>query len=296
MKGYGLPVTETVVHYHPTLELPGLPACHDAVDLRRFLTVNAVYPIFGKPRDSVQSLGSTSLKTYDPATDTVQTMTGEIFDLEQIIGEIIRHYEDGYLFQTTVLPHSAVREICGDRLATVRVMTVNFESGPEIYRACWKIPAGANVADNFWRPGNILAELDLDTGTVKRAFSGIDINNTDLDVHPDSGAPLVGVTIPNWAEICKTALNGAAVMNGLGLIGWDIAPTDEGCVLVEANGNPDLLLPQLADRRGILEPRFREFLDRCVAVERNREKDFKASVRKQQAAGLRRVLKGLGRG
>ncbi|MCC2112105.1 MAG: hypothetical protein KDJ16_08740, partial [Hyphomicrobiales bacterium] len=173
MKGYGMPVLETVAFFHRSLPLPGIPSFNDAQGLRRFFTAEAPYPIFGKPRDELQSLGSISLRSYDPKSDSVATANGGLFRLDDVIADIIENYGGGYIFQRTASPHNAVREICGDRLATVRVMTVNFETGPEIFRACWKIPAGDNVADNFWRPGNILAELDIETGTVKRAFSGI---------------------------------------------------------------------------------------------------------------------------
>ncbi|MCC2112360.1 MAG: hypothetical protein KDJ16_10030, partial [Hyphomicrobiales bacterium] len=128
----------------------------------------------------------------------------------------------------------------------------------------------------------------------KRAFSGIDLGTNEIETHPDTGAQLVGFQIPNWDTVCRTALDGAAVLHGLGLIGWDIAPSDDGCILVEANYRPDLVLPQLADRRGILEPRLVSFLDRSVAQAKARSKDLKDAYRRELSAGMRRIMKGFG--
>ena len=41
----------------------------------------------------------------------------------------------------------------------------------------WKIPAPHNIADNFWRPGNLLAALDRHTGEVKRVTTNVGYNN-----------------------------------------------------------------------------------------------------------------------
>src|SRR3546814_6489185 len=35
-----------------------------------------------------------------------------------------------------------------------------------------KIPAGANIADNFWRAGNMLANIDPEHGTILRVLRG----------------------------------------------------------------------------------------------------------------------------
>lgn len=225
----------------------------DKEALHRFLQRANHYPLFGKPANGTQSLGSLALRRYRPDDDGVQTIDGRVIRLDELTAELGKHYADGYLFQRLIAPHNAIRAVCGERLATVRVVTLRTGSeAPQVLRACWKIPAGNNAADNYWRNGNLLAKLDKNTGEVKRAISGIGVDLATHTHHPDTGASLIGFRLPHWDAVVSTALEAARVMEQAPLIGWDIAVLDDGPVIVEMNGRPDFILPQLADSRGIL--------------------------------------------
>ena len=69
-----------------------------------------------------------------------------------------------------------------------------------------------------------------------------------------------GGTVPNWQAVRDLALEGARLFPECALLGWDIAPVEGGATIVEVNITPDLLLPQLADRRGMLDDTFKSFL------------------------------------
>ena len=180
--------------------------------------------------------------------------------VDAFIADIASHYGSGYLFQHRVSPHSEVRALCGDRLATVRLLTILTKTGPKLLRACWKIPAGSNVADNFWRSGNMLAQLDMKDGRVLRVVRGAGTAAEEPTHHPDTGTAMAGFVIPHWNQIVELALEGAKVLPEVALIGWDIAPVESGPVLVELNHNPDFKLTQIADRRGTMDTVMKEFL------------------------------------
>ena len=233
-------------------------------ELRAFLTAQANYPLFGKPLHGLQSLGSAGLARYDEANNMLVSSSGAGLSLDEYIADVAIHYADGYFFQQMISPHPETKAICGDRLATVRVMTMLTSKGPEIWRACEKLPAGANVADNYWRSGNILAHVDVATGQRGAAMSGVGFTFCECALHPDSGAPIGGSFVPNWPLVREVALEGARLFNKAALIGWDIAPVESGAVIVEANITPDLILPQLASRRGALDSKMRGFLKECA--------------------------------
>src|SRR5207253_6804580 len=114
-----------------------------------------------------------------------------------------------------------VRSICGNRLATVRLLTVMSHGAPRLFRACWKIPAGEHGADNFWRAGNLLAQLDLATGRVLRVVRGVGMSLEEVTHHPDTGAALIGATVPHRTAATGTALAAAKGLPELNPIGWD---------------------------------------------------------------------------
>jgi len=184
-----------------------------------------------------------------------------------------------------------VRKICGDRLATVRIYTINGENGPEVFRICWKIPAGKNVADNFWRKGNILAAVDYETGVVTRAIQGFAFDQTEITHHPDTGAQLVGAAIPNFKAIVDLSLEAARVFDSIRMVGWDIAPTDEGGVIVEGNYAPDFKLVQMAELRGILDARMTAFLAFCKRAKAKYDGDIRARSRALIAEDMQKFRK-----
>ena len=284
---YGFRTTPTQALFCNQVGTPSPKLLRTETQLCDFLRNPEHYPLFAKPLDGFQSLGSASIDRYDPARDCLVTVSGQSLPVEKFVADVAAHYGAGYLIQRRVSPHSLVRAICGDRLATVRLLTVMSGGAPRIIRACWKIPAGAHGADNFWRAGNLLAQLDLATGRVLRVVRGVGLTLEEVTHHPDTGAALVGSVVPNWDAVTETALEGATVLPELKLIGWDIAPVDEGAMLVELNHTPDFILPQLADRRGILDEEFKAFLAECERLCRRWEREQRAGSKRPALNGFK---------
>ena len=227
--------------------------------LRVFLTSTATYPLFGKPAEGYQSLGSFSAARYDAQSDAIVQTNGEPLALDSLLDDIVGYYGAGYVFQSRIASDPAVNALIGEALPTARIVTILEADGPAMFRACWKIPANGNSADNFWRSGNLLARIDAATGEVTRVISGVGLGRVDVTHHPDTGAMLIGARIPHWDAMKRLALEGARLMRHVPLIGWDIAPAASGALIVEMNETPDLMLNQLADGRGVLDSQFAAF-------------------------------------
>src|SRR5262249_1527001 len=146
--------------------------------------------------------------------------------LDAFVADIVRNYAGGYMFQKFASPHTAIRALCGDRLATIRLVTLNVDGAPKVARACWKVPAGDNVADNYWRAGNLLAQLDLAQGSVIRVFSGAGLSLAHHVVHPDTKIHMTGFRIPHWDAMLAMVIEAARLMQHVPLIGWDVAALD----------------------------------------------------------------------
>jgi hypothetical protein len=169
--------------------------------------------------------------------------------------------------------------VIGPRLSTVRVVTLQSDDGPRVHKAVWKIPAAGNVADNYWRPGNVLAALDPDTGAIVSASSGVGLGFAAVTHHPDTGAGLAGVRAPFWGEVKQRALEGARALRHFGLLGWDIGLAEHGPVVVEANEAPDLTLIQVAERKGAHTPEIQALRLRQKAAAAAYQARVKAEVK-----------------
>ena len=91
------------------------------------------------------------------------------------------------------------------------------------------------------------------------------------------------------------ALDGMQVFNKMGMIGWDIAITDQGPVIVEPNETPDHMLPQIADRRGMLDDRFRSFVAERKSEFASLQQATRRQMRDEGRTKLQRVTADVGK-
>lgn len=148
---------------------------------------------------------------------------------------------DAFLFQARLENHPALASLSDtDSLQTVRFMTlVRADGTSEILHAVLKLVVKGNATDNFrsGRSGNLLAGLDLESGTLGPA-STISSNRRGLTLtrhHPDTGIDLVGRRVPLWTESANLARRAARAFLPLRTIGWDVGITPSGPRLVEGN-------------------------------------------------------------
>ena len=102
---------------------------------------------------------------------------------------------------------------------------------------------------------------------------------------------MVGATIPNFKAVVDLSLEAARVFDSVRIVGWDIAPTDEGGVIVEGNYAPDFKLVQMAERRGIFDKRMADFLVFCKKTKTKYENEIKARGRALAREDLQKFKK-----
>ena len=120
-----------------------------------------------------------------------------------------------------------------------------------------RMAIGDNRTVDNLHAGGIAAAVDLDGGTLGPASNlGADSRLGWLDRHPDTGAAITGMQLPRWDEVRAFALRSHRAFADRILVGWDIAITPDGPVLVEGNGAPDLDIMQRFVRHGLMAARF----------------------------------------
>ncbi len=280
----GFSVTETQAIYHTIRHFPGAEQLRDRQAVAEFLRHRARYPMFGKPVSSQLSIGTASLESYLDSSDEILMADGSKIAVDAFVDQIspgsdqpssggseLLQLGDGYLFQSRLVPHPALKDIVGHRTGSVRMVYICDTGEPELIRASWKIPTGRNVADNYWREGNLLAGLDLDTGAIHHLVSSGPLGYENVEHLPGSAGAGVGMQFPEWPAMLETAKAACRIMPGCIFQGWDMALCDTGPVPIELQaegGNP--VLAQLGYYAGILSERYNQAIAKAEAAAKAR--------------------------
>lgn len=167
------------------------------------------------------------------------------------IGDILAFYQklvDEHLFlEELVIQHDALNKLCPASVNTIRIMTFNDHNKPTILWAGLRIGNGINSVDNF-HAGGMSSEIDIDTGVLIN--NALDKDLIEYDKHPVTKTKIKGFKIPYFNEVKEMVLKGALESDKILVVGWDIAITPSGPVVIEANRRPGFDVVQVASRRG----------------------------------------------
>jgi hypothetical protein len=267
-QGLGIPVPAIFAVYHPGGRYFGeVPSVVGEDALARFLRDEMPYPFFSKPAHGSFGRGTYAVRAFDAASGCLELASGAWLPVAEFIAQCrprpgVYPWESGYLFQELIEPHPELVGLCGPRLSSVRMIVLQGEEGPRLFRAIWKITTGDNVADNFEHgaKGNLLGTLDPESGEVERVIGGTGPGGREVTAHPDTGVPFAGFRVPEWQRFREVCLQAATAFPALRMQHWDIAIGARGPVVLEVNIGGDLDLPQLAAGEGVLGPELAAFV------------------------------------
>lgn len=159
-----------------------------------------------------------------------------------IYNEMLKNQRyDNFIIQQKLKNHREIfRLTATDHLQTMRIITfVDDNAQPHILRAHIKLIIGQNVIDNFenGRTGNIQVVASTSTGRLKNAITMTQNGRgtKTIKTHPKTKKTFKGFQLPLWPQtrtlIEKTAMKFLPVRT----IGWDVAITPKGPVILEGN-------------------------------------------------------------
>ncbi|MEQ1565499.1 MAG: sugar-transfer associated ATP-grasp domain-containing protein [Myxococcota bacterium] len=145
-----------------------------------------------------------------------------------------------FVLQERVHNHSELQRLSGAAgLQTVRLVSwIGREGEVSLYNPELKIIVGDRLTDNFQggRTGNLIANVSFD-GVLGPAIGGTPdgIGLRKVEEHPSTRVTFSGFVIPHWEEACALVRRAARLFAPLRTIGWDVAITATGPVLIEGN-------------------------------------------------------------
>jgi len=166
------------------------------------------------------------------------------------------------ILQECLVNDPALAHLSSGALCTVRILTARPPGGaPEPVCALYRMSVGESSTDNF-SVGGIAAPVDLATGRLGPGVRGDPrLLVAPVSRHPDTGAALDGSLLPYWEEAKALALRAHTRLRALACVGWDVALTPAGPVLIEGNFAPGARLAQAPSGVPLGETNYLRYLD-----------------------------------
>jgi hypothetical protein len=237
---------------------------YDSADLIRFLQQMSVSELVLKPTHGVHGEGI--LRLYLRRQQGICDDSGRALSARDIDMHFQSCGYESWLLQELLRPHPTLSALSGTpHVQTIRAVTMLEESGEAEVVAAWLRLIGASAGFdnfNFGQSGNLLAIVDIPSGRILRtlAAAGNGFGLVDVAAHPKTQRSFSSLSIPAWQEAQTLAIAAAKAFAPLVTIGWDVALTDRGPVLIEGNVTWDPL-PGRSDLATI----YRRLLDRLCA-------------------------------
>jgi len=106
-----------------------------------------------------------------------------------------------------------------------------------------KVIAGKVVVDNFslGATGNLIGYGDREQGVLRGAVTLHESGSgmATIHRHPVTGVSFDGFVVPYWREAIELVSNAQRHFKELRTLGWDVALTDGGPAILEANARWD---------------------------------------------------------
>ena len=144
---------------------------------------------------------------------------------------------------------------------TVRVVTFYYNEDVSILWTFLRAGANDSEVDNMGASG-LGALIDQKTGVI--ISDGMDWNGHKVHQHPDSKITFKGFQIPKWNELLDMVKDLASEISEMHIVGWDLALTDKGWVLVEGNARPQCVTIQTFTKKGV-----KDMYDKMYALIKN---------------------------
>lgn len=183
-----------------------------------------------------------------PAADSAHGDGVFIGDIECIKENISKGY---FLIEGKIEQTAQMNKFNPSSVNTIRIMTALYPEGNvKIIAAFLRIGRKGAFADNAGSGGNVDCAVDIDSGSLYNAVQFESFNKViPIEKHPDSDTQINGAIIEGWKEVKEKLKYWQAQIPFLKIIGWDVALTDNGPVIIEINNWWDTV-GQLFIRRG----------------------------------------------
>lgn len=153
-----------------------------------------------------------------------------------------------YVIQQRIYQHPELNRMYPHAINTIRLITLRKGDDILLASGTFRMGAGGNRFDN-WAGGGIGVGLNVKTGqldeegTYRLGFGG------RVAAHPETGVVFRTYKIPFYREAAELVVQMHSFFYGVHSIGWDVAVTQDGPVVIEGNNSWDIAFQQFHDNK-----------------------------------------------
>ncbi len=154
----------------------------------------------------------------------------DVDEAVEIIKSKIQKKKGLFVLEELIRQSSELGAFHPSSVNSIRLRVFRFDDRMEVLPSNLRLGRGGSVVDNTGK-GGISASLN-EEGIVVTAC---DENGTRYETHPDSGLKIIGYQVPRWDEAVALANKLCQIVPDVRYVGWDLALTDKGWVVIEGN-------------------------------------------------------------
>lgn len=183
---------------------------------------------------------------------------GNIFAEIEKYGNYI--LENDCIHQEIVIQHPDINKIYKHSVNTIRFDSyIDTKGNIHLLSAFMRFGCGGHFVDNG-SAGGIYLSVDLDKGIlIGKSHQLMKYGGQQLTSHPDTKVIFDGYSIPYFEE-AKSIVKKAVHHIPDRIIGWDIAISPTGPIIIEGNDNNSFITPDIAYGGYLSHPLFKEIM------------------------------------
>ena len=170
------------------------------------------------------------------------TTHGQTYEAEEFLPQL---GQKRFIVQELIIQHPALQAFGTGCVNTIRTITVRGKSGNiSVFAAFLRVGTDTESFVDNRAKGGLAVGVDLKSGKLmKYGFPHAQFG-TKYEIHPLSSITFEDYQLPYWEEVVELVCSAHRQFYEMQSIGWDVAITENGPVLLEGNDSWEIGGPQ----------------------------------------------------
>ncbi len=236
-KANGLPHSNTLGFFNKRIGVLNGATVNLSEDTLTSFFSNVNFPVVIKPIDGANGIGFDVIEKYESQYNTITMRKQGTLSIGSFMSFLFDDLEnlEGYILQEYIVQHPDLSTFHEHSVNSLRVVTfMNQDNNYTVDCALMKFGAGKSITDNDSVGGRVFAFMDMNNGSLGKGFTG-SLSQRQIEFHPDSHFRIFQYIVPFWKESLELAIAAHKLIPYPSHLGWDIAISKEGPIIIEPN-------------------------------------------------------------